>query len=117
MKDDEKGRSCSTCRGNERCLQVLVGKKVKVIPLCSIEELLGERRYSSYSFLTSALKGVSGQHHTLAALFPRGKSSRYPLCRRLGGPRAGLDAEVRGKILWLCRGSNPSRLVCSQTLY
>jgi hypothetical protein len=29
------------------------------------------------------------------------------------GPRAGLDVEVRGKILCLCRGSNPSRTVRS----
>jgi hypothetical protein len=33
------------------------------------------------------------------------------------GPRAGLDAEARGKILCLYRGSNPSRPVCTQTLY
>jgi hypothetical protein len=33
------------------------------------------------------------------------------------GPRAGLDAEVRGKIPCLCRGSNPGRPVRSQTLY
>jgi hypothetical protein len=32
-------------------------------------------------------------------------------------PRAGLEAEVRGKILCLCRGSNPGRPVCSETLY
>jgi hypothetical protein len=32
-------------------------------------------------------------------------------------PRAGLDAEARRKILCLCRGSNPGRPVCSQTLY
>jgi hypothetical protein len=33
------------------------------------------------------------------------------------GPRAGLDAEARRKILCLCQGSNPGRLVRSQTLY
>jgi hypothetical protein len=33
------------------------------------------------------------------------------------GLRVGLDAEVRGKILCLCRGSNPGRPVRSQTLY
>jgi hypothetical protein len=33
------------------------------------------------------------------------------------GPRAGLDAEARGKILCLCRGTNPGRPVRSQTLY
>jgi hypothetical protein len=48
----------------------------------------GERRYSSYSFLTSALDGVSGQHHAPAALYPRGKDPRYPLYRRLGGPQS-----------------------------
>jgi hypothetical protein len=31
------------------------------------------------------------------------------------GPRAGLDVEVIGKILCLCRGSNPGRPVRSQT--
>jgi hypothetical protein len=44
---------------------------------------LGERRYSSYSFTTSALDGVSGQRHAPAALYPR-----YPLYRRLGGPQS-----------------------------
>jgi hypothetical protein len=29
---------------------------------------LGERRYSSYSFMTSALDGVSGQRHAPAAI-------------------------------------------------
>jgi hypothetical protein len=33
------------------------------------------------------------------------------------GPRASLDAEVRGKILCLYRGSNTGHPVCSQTLY
>jgi hypothetical protein len=30
--------------------------------------------------------GVSGQRHSPAALYPRGKDPRYPLDRRLGGP-------------------------------
>jgi hypothetical protein len=33
------------------------------------------------------------------------------------GPRASPDAEARGKILCLCRGSNPSHPAHSQTLY
>jgi hypothetical protein len=32
------------------------------------------------------------------------------------GPGAGLDKEARGKILCLCRGSNPGRPVCNQTI-
>jgi hypothetical protein len=61
--------------------------------------------------------GVSGQRHALAVLYPRGKDPRYPLDRRLVGPRASLDAEARRKILCLCRGSNPDRPARSQTLY
>jgi hypothetical protein len=70
---------------------IMKGKgKSKVVPLRSIEAHLGDRRYSSYSFLTSAPEGggVSGQHHAPAALYPRGKSPRYPLYRRLGGPQS-----------------------------
>jgi hypothetical protein len=32
------------------------------------------------------------------------------------GPRAGMDTEARGKILYLCLGSNPGRPVRCQTL-
>jgi hypothetical protein len=39
----------------------------------------GERRYSSYSFLTSALDGVSGQRHALAMLYSQGKDPWPPL--------------------------------------
>jgi hypothetical protein len=45
--------------------------------------------------------GVSGQRHAPAALYPRGWV----------GPRAGLDTEARGKVLWLCRGSSSDRPV------
>jgi hypothetical protein len=34
-------------------------------------------------------RGVSGQRHAPAALYPREKDPRYPLDRRLGGPRSG----------------------------
>jgi hypothetical protein len=43
-----------------------------------------ERRYSFYSFLTSAIEGIIDQRHAPAALYRRGKDSRYPLDRRLG---------------------------------
>jgi hypothetical protein len=33
------------------------------------------------------------------------------------GPRAGLDTEARGHILFLCRKWKPGRPLCSQTLY
>jgi len=40
---------------------------------------------------------MSGQFHAPAA-FPQGKSSWYPLDRRLGGPRAVLDAVMKKEI-------------------
>jgi hypothetical protein len=46
--------------------------------------------------------GVSGQRHAPAALYPRGKDPRYPYTHWIGGwvgPRAGLDAGARRKIL------------------
>jgi hypothetical protein len=43
----------------------------------------GERKYISYSFLSSALDMVWGQHHAL----PPGKDTRNPLEKRLGGPQ------------------------------
>jgi hypothetical protein len=51
-------------------------------------QALGERRYSSYSFTTSAIDEVSRQRHTQAALYPREKEPRYPLDSRLGGPQS-----------------------------
>jgi hypothetical protein len=50
--------------------------------------------------------GVSGQHHAPAALYLQGKYPRYHCTGACVGPRAGLDKEVRGKILCLCWGSN-----------
>jgi hypothetical protein len=69
----------------------------------------GERKYSSYSFLTLILDGVSGQRHALAALYPQGKDPWCPWIGGWVGLRAGLGTEAREKILCLCRGSN---LVC-----
>jgi hypothetical protein len=69
-----------------------------------------ERKYSSYSFLASAV----GQRHASAILYPR---ERTPGIRWIGGwvgLRAGLDTGARGKFLCLCQGYNPGHLVCSQ---
>jgi hypothetical protein len=79
----------------------------------------GGRKYSSYSFLTSALDGVSGQHHAPAALCPGDRTPRTHCTGGWVGLRAGLVTEVRRKILCPCRGSNPDRPVPvhSQTLY
>jgi hypothetical protein len=67
-----------------------------------------ERRYSSYSFSTSALDGGEW-----SASRP-GRGERTPGTHCIGGwvgPRAGLDTEVGGKILCPRRGSNLDRPV------
>jgi hypothetical protein len=40
--------------------------------------------YSSYSFSTSALDGVSGQRHAPAALLPLGKGPPVPIVEEAG---------------------------------
>jgi hypothetical protein len=47
-----------------------------------------ERRYSSYSLLTSVPDGVSGQRHAMAALYSREITPSYQLDGRLGGPQS-----------------------------
>jgi hypothetical protein len=59
----------------------------KAVPQHTYGGAGGKRMYSSYSFTTSALDGVSGQRHAPAALYPRGKNPQYPMYRRLGGPQ------------------------------
>jgi hypothetical protein len=92
----------------------------KAVPLHAMVALGGVRRYSSYSFLTSALDGVSSQRHTPAALCP-GEGTPGTHCT--GGwvsLRTGLDTQVRGKILCPCWGSNPDRPIFQsivKTLY
>jgi hypothetical protein len=49
---------------------------------------LGERRYSSYSFSTSALDGGEWSASCCGRALTSGKGRRYPLDRRLGGPQS-----------------------------
>jgi hypothetical protein len=75
----------------------------------------GEMIYSSYSFMTSALDGVSGQRHAPAALYPRAKDPRYPL----GGPQSRSGHKGYRKNLLPLPGIEPQssgRPVRSQTL-
>jgi hypothetical protein len=77
-----------------------------------MDALGGERRYSSYSFTTSALDGGGWSASRPGRALPPGKGPPGTHC--IGGwvdLRAGLDTEVRGKILCPCRGSNPDRPV------
>jgi hypothetical protein len=87
-------------------------KKGKAVPLHAMEALEGERRYSSYSFSTSALDVGELSASRPGRAFPPRKGPPGTHCTegwvRL---RAGLDTEVRGKILCPCRGSNPDQPV------
>jgi hypothetical protein len=49
---------------------------------------LGERRYSSYSFSTSALDRGEWSASRPSRALPRGNDPQYPLYRRLGGPQS-----------------------------
>jgi hypothetical protein len=92
-------------------------KKNKAVPRIHHAWAKVERKYSSYSFLNSALDGVSGQRYAPANLNPR---EMIPGTHWIGGwvgLRGGLETETKGKILCLCRGSKQGRPVCSQTQY
>jgi hypothetical protein len=63
---------------------------------------------------------VSGQRDAPAALYPRGKEPGTHSTGGWVGPRAGLDTEVRGKILSPVPGiepRSPGRPTRSQSLY
>jgi hypothetical protein len=77
----------------------------------------GERMYSSYSLLTSALDGGEWSASRSSRSLPRGKDPPGTHCTGgWVGPRAGLDTEVRGKVLCLCRGSNLDRPVVQSVI-
>jgi hypothetical protein len=64
----------------------------------------GERRYTSYSFTTSALHGGEWSASRPCRVLPRGKDPWYSLYRRLGGPQNRLDTEATGKVVFFtCR--------------
>jgi hypothetical protein len=93
-------------------------KKVKNGPATRHGGALCERRYSSYSFLTSALEGGEwSASRPGRALSPAERALGTHCIGGWVGPRAGLDAETRRKIFCLCLESKPGRPVRSQTLY
>jgi hypothetical protein len=73
------------------------GNKSKAVSLHAMVAPGGERRYSSYSFLTTTLDGVSGQRHAPAALCPGEMTPDTHYTGGWVGLRAGLDTEIRRK--------------------
>jgi hypothetical protein len=72
----------------------------------------GKKKYSSYSFLISAIDGVSGQHRVTPRLCftPGKKTPRCPLYKRLGWPQNRSRRRGMEKIFCPCRKSNPGSL-------
>jgi hypothetical protein len=67
------------------CLYTLNNdKKGKVVPLRPIEAHLGDRRYSSYSFLTSALEGGERSASRPGRALPPGKEPPVPTVQEAG---------------------------------
>jgi hypothetical protein len=60
--------------------------------------------------------GVNGQRHVHGRALPPGKDPGTHWIRGWVGLIAGLGTEATGKKKIFCRGSNPGRSVCSQTL-
>jgi hypothetical protein len=55
-----------------------------VVPLRSIEAHLGDRRYSSYSFLTSTLEGGEWSAARPGRALPPGKEPPVPIVQEAG---------------------------------
>jgi hypothetical protein len=88
---EERRESRRTAR---KVLHVI--SKSQAVPLrCA--DVKEERRYRSYSFLTLALHGVSGQRHALAALYPGERTPGAHLIGGWVGLRAGLVQRLEEK--------------------
>jgi hypothetical protein len=88
----------------------------KAVPL----HAWGKRRYSSYSFSTSALDRCEWSASRTGRVLPRRKNPRYALYRRLGGPQNRSGHRGYRKNLLPLPGiepRSPGRPIRSQTLY
>jgi hypothetical protein len=71
----------------------------------------GERRYSSYSFMTSTLDGDEWSASLPGPALTQEMESRYPLYRRMGGSYSRSGHRGQRKNHYPCRGSNPNHPV------
>jgi hypothetical protein len=86
--------------------------KVTAVPLHAMKALGGERRYSSYSFSTSALDRDEWPASRPGRAFTPDERTPGTHCTGCWvGLRAGLDTEDKGKILCPRRGWNLDRQV------
>jgi hypothetical protein len=78
---------------------------------------LGGEELMLLLILDLGIRWFGGQSHAPATLYPRGNDHWYPFNVRLVGYRAGLDEETARKVFYLWWGSNPGRIVRSETLF
>jgi hypothetical protein len=101
---------------NQNVYVQVINKKAKAVT----EALWGEK-YSSYSFSTSALDGGEWSASRPGPRFSSGQRTTGTHCTGgWVGPRAGLDTQVRGKIISLLpriEPRSPGHPARSQTLY
>jgi hypothetical protein len=77
----------------------------------------GERRYSSYSFLTSALDGSQWSASRPGRALPPGKEPPVPIVQEAGWAPEPVWTQRLEEKSCLCRRSNQGRPVRSQSLY
>jgi hypothetical protein len=89
--------------------QLTQNKIRKAVPLHAMEALGGgERRYSSYSFPTSALDGGEWSASRPGRALPPGKGPPVPIVQEAGwDPEPVWTQRLEEKSFCLCRGSNP----------
>jgi hypothetical protein len=86
---------------------VLKEPKAKAIPLHATEALGGERRYSSYSFPTSALDGGEWSASRPGRALAPGIGPPVPIVQEAGrAPEPVWTQRLEEKFFRLCRGSN-----------
>jgi hypothetical protein len=88
-------------------------KQGKISPTTHLWKNSGGGGYSSYLFTTSALYGMSGQRHSPATLYPRGKDPPVPIVQQAEGPqnrsghRRGNSLASAGDRISIARSSGP----------
>jgi hypothetical protein len=114
LSDCHKGSRTITASAHLKVFPELhssLQKKKKISPATCHSGAWGQRRYSSYTFLTSVLHGGEWSASRPVRTLPREKIPGTHCTGGWVGPRAGLDTEVRGDILCPCRESKPDRSV------
>jgi hypothetical protein len=84
-------------------------RKSKDLPL-GHEGAKGERKYNSCSFFISAVDGGERSASRLGYALPPGKETSVPIGSEAGWASKLVWTQARGKIPFLCRGSNPGHI-------